>query len=169
MIFDLWKNFSKYGSIMPEAVGVIEEFMKTATPDMEAKSYPLLGDSVKASVFPSKTVALDAAVFEIHRKYIDIQTMLIGVEENYYRPYRGLKVRPKNEVFNQEQDYQLFEVDLQNALHLTLGPDKFAVYFPDEAHLTSLAIGNESQPIKKIVFKIDRNLIKQFSEKENKS
>lgn len=28
MIFDLWKNFSKYGNIMPQAVSVIEEFMK---------------------------------------------------------------------------------------------------------------------------------------------
>ena len=161
MIFDLWKNFSKYGNIMPEAVDVIEEFMKTANPGMEAKSYPLLGDLVKASVFPSKTVTLDAAVFEIHRKCIDIQTLLIGAEENYYRPWQGLKARPRHEVFNQEEDYQLFEADLQNALRLTLASDNFAVYFPEEAHLTSLAINNESRPIKKIVFKIDRKLIKQ--------
>lgn len=159
MIFDLWNNFSKYGNIMPDATGVIEEFMKTVTPEMEAKSYPLLGDLVKASVFNSKTVLLEAAVFEIHRKYIDIQTLLLGVEENCYRPYEGLKTRPQHEVFNQEKDYQLFEADLQNTLHLTLSPGTFAVYFPDEAHLTSLAINNESQPIKKIVFKIDQKLI----------
>ena len=158
MIFDLWENFSTYGNIMPEAVKVIEEFMKTATVEMEAKSYPLLGDIVKASVFPSNTVSLDAAVFEIHRQYIDIQTLLIGVEENYYRPCQGLKARPQHEAFNRERDYQLFEVDLQNALHLTLSPGTFVVYFPDEAHLTSLAINNESQPIKKIVFKIQRKL-----------
>jgi YhcH/YjgK/YiaL family protein len=166
MILDLWKNFPKYANIMPEAVELIENFMKTATPEMEAKSYPLMGDLVKASVFSSKTVSLDAAVFEIHRRYIDIQTLLVGVEDNYYRPCRGLKERPQHEVFNQEQDYQLFEADLENAQHLTLSPDKFAIYFPEEAHLTSLAQNNVSQPIKKIVFKIDRKLMKQAS-KEN--
>jgi biofilm protein TabA len=159
MIFDLWRNFSRYGAIMPEAVAVIEDFMKIATPDMAEKSYPLLGDSVKASVFSSKTVLLENAVFEIHRKYLDIQTLLIGVEENYCRACQGLRSRPQYEVFDYEKDFQLFEVDLQSAQHLILSSDVFAVYFPEEAHLTSLAVGNECQSIKKIVFKIDKKLI----------
>lgn len=152
MIHDSWENFPKYTALMPEAAAAIEQFMKTVTADIPGGSYPLIGEEVRASVFDSKTNPLEKGVFEIHRQYIDLQTMLIGEELNYCRlSPAGLTPRMPFEV---EKDYQLFEVDLNGAARLLLNRSCFAIYFPEEAHLTSSAVNDQAVPIKKIVFKI---------------
>ncbi|MFA6928762.1 MAG: YhcH/YjgK/YiaL family protein [Lentisphaeria bacterium] len=152
MIYDNWQNLSKYTELMPAAVAAIAKFMGTVTADTPCGSYPLIGDDVKASVFDSKTNPLEKGVFEIHHQFIDLQTMLIGEELNYCRlSTDGLK---ETMPFDCEKDYQLFEVDLSEAVKLLLKRNCFAVYFPEEAHLTSSAIDGKTQPIKKIVFKI---------------
>jgi len=43
-------------------------------------------------------------------------------------------------------------------LQLTLQPGRFAVYLPNEAHITSFALDGTSQPIKKVVFKVHKSL-----------
>ena len=152
MIYDNWENLTKYSALMPDAIAAIEEFMATVTAETLSGSYPLIGNEVKASVFDSKTNPLEKVVFEIHRQYMDLQTMLIGEEINYCRvTSNGLK--PTME-FDVEKDYQLFGVDLSGAAKLLLKRNCFVIYFPEEAHLTSSTVNGESQTIKKIVFKI---------------
>ncbi len=152
MIFDTWNNIAKYSALGPEAFAAIEKFMATVTAETPSGSYPLIGDEVKASVFDSKTNPLEKGVFEIHRQYLDLQTMLIGEELNYcHMTPDGLN---PTMAFDAEKDYQLFEVDLSGAAKLLLQRNCFAIYFPEEAHLTSSAVNGDSQPIKKIVFKV---------------
>ncbi|MDD3694489.1 MAG: YhcH/YjgK/YiaL family protein [Lentisphaeria bacterium] len=152
MIYDNWENLTKYSALMPDAIAAIEEFMATVTAETLSGSYPLIGNEVKASVFDSKTNPLEQGVFEIHRQYMDLQTMLIGEELNYCRVTpKGLK---PTMAFDAEKDYQLFDVDLSGAAKLLLKRDCFVIYFPEEAHLTSSTVNGDSQTIKKIVFKI---------------
>jgi len=152
MIYDNWENLTKYTALMPDAIAAIEKFMATVSAETPSGSYPLIGNEVKASVFDSKTNPLAKGVFEIHRQYMDLQTMLIGEELNYCRMTpNGLK--PTME-FDAEKDYQLFDVDLSGAAKLLLKRNCFAIYFPEEAHLTSSTVNGDSRTIKKIVFKI---------------
>ncbi len=152
MIYDNWENLGKYTALMPDAIAAIEKFMGSATAETACGSYPLIGDEVKASVFDSKTNPVEKGVFEIHRQYMDLQTMLIGEELNYCRlSTEGLTAKMP---FDAEKDYQLFDVQLSGAAKLLLKRNCFAIYFPEEAHLTSSAVDGETQPIKKLVFKI---------------
>lgn len=155
MIFDDWSNFLNYSALLPNAAAAIAAFRHTAAPDMPSGSYELSGKLLRASVFDSKTTAeLESAVWEIHRDYADIQTMLRGVEVNCRRRMEGLT--PTME-FDPEKDYQLFKPELGDALRLTLTPSNFALYWPEEAHLTSFTVGNGVQPIRKIVFKVHKS------------
>lgn len=152
MIFDTWNNIAKYSALRPDAFAAIEKFMATATAATPSGSYSLIGDEVKASVFEAKTNPLEKGVFEIHRRYLDLQTMLIGEELHFCRvTLDGLN---PTMPFDGEKDYQLFAADLTAAAKLLLKRNCFAIYFPEEAHLTSSSVDGDSQPIKKVVFKI---------------
>ena len=158
MIFDQWRNFSNYAPLLPEVAEAMIAFQRDATPDMANGSCELCGKLAKALVFDSKTTAgIDAAVWEIHHDYADIQTLLVGAECNYCRPTaEGLT---PTMAFDSDKDYQLFQPELlDSALQLALTPATFAVYFPKEAHITSFTIGNGTQPIRKIVFKVHHSL-----------
>lgn len=159
MIFDDWKNFLTYRSMLPEVADAIAEFWKNATPDMASGSRELGTPLAKADVFDSRTNPdLEKAVWETHANYADIQTLLAGEEVNHYRMPAGLT--PKTE-YNTQSDYQLFLPEgVDESLTLRLIPGRFAIYLPGEAHITSFATGKESLPIRKIVFKLHRSLFK---------
>ncbi len=160
MLFDDWTAFSRYQALMPEVAAAIADFQKRAA-TLANGTYPLHGDLAKASVFDSKTTPeLGLAVWEIHREYADLQTILDGEEVNYCRPHvEGLV--PKMD-FNEKDDYQLFQpADTDRALRLLLTSRNFAVYFPGEAHITSFTLEpGTSRPLRKIVFKIHRSLFR---------
>lgn len=157
MIYDYWENLNKYAALMPQAVEAIKEFMSSVTTETACGSYSLIGNEVKASIFDSKTNPLENGVFEIHRQYLDLQSMLIGEEFNYcHLTSDGLK---PNMPFDKEKDYQLFQPDIDGASKLLLKKNCFVIYFPEEAHLTCAAINGASQAIKKIVFKVDYQYI----------
>ena len=160
MIFDEWRNFLNYAALLPEAAEAIAAFQRDAAPDMAGGTYELHGKLARASVFDSKTTPeLGKAVWEIHRDYADIQTLLCGVELNCCRPSaEGLT--PTME-FDADQDYQLFKPEPGPALQLTLTPRTFAIYWPGEAHITSFTVGDGVQPIRKIVFKVHQSLFKR--------
>lgn len=159
MIYDSWENIGIYRRLMPDAVEAMQEFMRNARPDMEEKTYPLLGEELKASVFSYRTRALADSVFEIHRQCIDLQTVLAGCEINYCGNLRLLKPRME---FDSAGDYQLFEADLTDAARMLLTPGRFAVYFPDEPHLTALA-NAAPEKVKKVVFKINHQMMEAHS------
>ena len=161
MIFDDWTRFLTYGALLPDVAAAIADFRKNATPDMPGGSTELGTPLAKASVFNSKTNPdIEKAVWEIHHDYADIQTLLVGEELNRFRTPEGLT--PKMD-FNEKDDYQLFLPEkLEDSLTLTLTPARFAIYLPNEAHMTSFALGNTSLPIRKIVFKIHKSLFKEI-------
>ncbi len=160
MIFDQWCNFLNYAALLPEAAEAVAAFRRNAAPDMAAGSWELHGKLARASVFDSQTTPeLARAVWEIHRDYADIQTLLCGAELNYCR-LSAAGLTPTME-FDVEKDYRLFQPELESALQLTLTPQTFAIYWPEEAHITSFTVGDGVQPIRKIVFKIHRSLFSQ--------
>ena len=159
MIFDDWTNFAKYDALLPEIAEAIQSFRENASPDMPGGTTELGTSLAKASVFDSHTNPdINKAVWEIHHEYADIQTLLVGSELNRFRTPEGLA--PKMD-FNEKDDYQLFLPELlEDSLLLTLTPQRFAIYLPNEAHITSLAVDGVSRPIRKIVFKIHKSLFK---------
>ena len=155
MIFDEWTNFPNYANLFPDVADAIFDFWKNATIDTSSGGRELCTSLARADVFDSRTnPEISKAVWETHHDYADIQTLLVGEEINFHRTPTGLT--PKTE-YNQQGDYQLFLPEgVDKSLRLFLKPGRFAIYLPGEPHLTSFAIGMESLPIRKIVFKIHK-------------
>ncbi|MBP1583148.1 MAG: YhcH/YjgK/YiaL family protein [Victivallales bacterium] len=157
MIYDDCRNIPLFTQFPQEARQAISAFLSQLTLQTPLGKRQLLGDRVTVNVFDSTTKATvdEASSVEIHRAYVDVQTVLSGEEICYCLPVDGLEPRAP---FNVQNDYQLFltrGADLDRAARVTLRPGRCAVFFPGEGHLCCLCLpGQGVQTLRKVVFKI---------------
>ncbi len=88
------------------------------------------------------------ALYESHKKYIDIQYVIEGEEIIGLTTHDKVKV---TEPYDEEKDIAFYEFDGGDYLKAT--PEKFFLFFPDDVHRPSITTGDSIQ-IKKIVVKI---------------
>lgn len=88
----------------------------------------------------------DAAKLECHRRYIDIQLVLEGVDEMGWKPLAACR-QPVSD-FNAEKDIQFFHD--APASWISTPPDHFCIFFPDDAHAPLVG----TRKIHKVIFKI---------------
>ncbi len=129
------------------------ENLTDATPD---GTYELDGKNVFAMVQSYDTVPGEPVQFEVHRKYIDIQYTISGVEVLAWTPDTG-KMTVKS-PYDAEKDFAFLAAPEQaqtEIAHLEMKPGMFAVFFPEDAHwgkVQSAAAG--PQHVRKVCIKI---------------
>ena len=113
---------------------------------IEAKKFPLVDSSLIAILEPIQGKGHSKAQLEAHRKYIDIQYVLEGVEEIGWKPYR--ECQSCTQEYNPEKDIEFFSDP--PLVWLTLKAGNFAIFFPTDAHAPLAGSG----PVKKIIMKV---------------
>jgi len=113
------------------------------------------GRHVYAIASNVETMPENQAVFESHKKYIDLHYCISGGEKIAYTPISALK--PKTEYDN-EKDYTLYETTIPGEL-LTMTPDTFAIFMPQDGHMPKISDGLNKQ-VRKIVVKIHLDAVK---------
>lgn len=98
--------------------------------------------------FDYTTKAEHEALWEAHRKYIDIHITIEGAEEILCNHISEMS--PTNE-YQAEGDYQLFEG--KPAVRTQLRRGYFVLFEPHDVHKTAVQIG-EAAPLKKFVVKV---------------
>ena len=86
------------------------------------------------------------ARLESHRRYIDIQLTLDGAEEIGWRPLSSCA--PARSAFDDTRDIAFYDDDPDS--WLSVPRDRFAIFFPEDAHAPLGGIGL----LKKAIFKI---------------
>jgi YhcH/YjgK/YiaL family protein len=124
-------------------------FLKSANlKDLPLGKQELEGQHVFVTVQEYFGKAKPDALYESHKKYIDIQYVIEGEE------IIGLTTPDKvtvNEPYNEEKDIAFYDFDGGDYLKAT--PEKFFLFFPEDVHRPSIIAGDSIQ-IKKIVVKI---------------
>ena len=84
---------------------------------------------------------------EAHRKYIDIQYLIEGEELIGIAPLSAMKreveARPERDIWFYEG----------KTVNISIGGGRLAIFFPQDAHAPSIAVG-ESRPVRKVVVKV---------------
>jgi len=108
--------------------------------------YNLIGDDLIAIVelVPGKT--REMARLEAHRRYIDIQWVLEGVDEMGWKPLADC-FNPVSE-HSVEKDIRFFHD--APASWIAVPPDHFCIFFPEDAHAPLVSAGM----VRKVIFKI---------------
>lgn len=126
-------------------------FLRTA--DLNALplgNVPIDGDRVYANVQSYTTLPREAAPFESHRNYFDIQYVVSGEEEFGYAP---LELCQPSMDYDSARDL-IFYREPEEGGSIVLKAGDFAVVPPEDAHAPRRQTRNGPCPVRKIVVKV---------------
>lgn len=139
---EIYKDINKY-------IPLIAEFVeKTDLLALEEGKGTIEEDKVFYIVQNKYTKDYDNNKWEAHKKYIDIQCVVNGVEGMGYTDKSNLKAITD---YNVEKDIQFFNGE-GKILRLVEG--EFALFFPNDAHLPYIKQDRKIDQVKKIIFKL---------------
>ena len=123
-----------------------EDSVRDAAPG----KYAVDGEDLFYIVDEYETKPVEDGQLETHRKYLDIQYIVSGIECIGVAPLEGLtEERP----YDGETDLAFYEFSpTMSRFHLKRG--MFAIFWPNEPHMPCRRIGNTSEKVKKIVVKV---------------
>jgi biofilm protein TabA len=149
MIFSALSQSGRYAALHPLFQRAFDFIRDTDLHAMAPGRYPLEGDDLIAIVehVPGKT--REQARLECHRKYIDIQFVLDGVDEMGWKPLADC-LNPVSD-YSAEKDIRFFHD--APASWVAVPPDHFCIFFPDDAHAPLVSAGQ----VRKVIFKIAAN------------
>ncbi|MFA5501656.1 MAG: YhcH/YjgK/YiaL family protein [Sulfurovaceae bacterium] len=155
MIIDKIENFGLYP--LGSAWNLIFEFLGTLTPETEDKKYTIDGDDIFAIVMSYHTSTPETAVFESHKNYIDIQTVITGSEGFECAFADKLSVTTP---YDASKDAAFYERNTHGQTRVDVYPRTFVMLYPHDAHIAGLMVGSESELVKKVVVKVKVELLK---------
>jgi YhcH/YjgK/YiaL family protein len=124
----------------------------------EPGEYEIDGRNIYAIVVSTDTKPPGECTFEAHQRFVDLQYCVNGGEIIFWQPAAHLT--PKG-PYDKEKDVILFTepVDEPASARLKMGSDKFAIFFPQDAH-APLAADGFNKTVRKVVVKINVDLLK---------
>ncbi len=146
MILDTIANAERYCALHPLFAQVFAYIRNTDLQALACGRHTIAGDDLFAIVERVSGRTRESAQLECHRKYIDIQLVLDGIDEMGWKPLADC-LNPVSD-FNAASDIQFFH-DIP-ATWVSTPAGAFCIFFPEDTHAPLLA----TQPIHKIVFKI---------------
>jgi len=146
MIFSTLSNSSRYAELHPLFPRAFDYIRNTDLMSLVPGCYPIIGEDLLAIVehLPGRTRA--EAKLESHRRYIDIQLVLDGVDEMGWKALADCH-KPVDE-YSAARDIRFY--DDAPATWIATPPGTFCMFFPDDAHAPLVSEGL----IRKVVFKI---------------
>ncbi|HSI96029.1 MAG: YhcH/YjgK/YiaL family protein [Methylophilaceae bacterium] len=146
MIFDVLANADRYSamhSLFPRAFAFLRDTDLLA---LAPGRYPIEGDSLFAIVEEADGRSRADAKLECHRKYIDIQFVLRGMDEMGWSPL--CTCREPVAGYSDKRDIEFFHDAPASWVAVPAGA--FCVFFPEDAHAPLVGVA----PIRKVVLKI---------------
>lgn len=149
MIYDELTNAETYRHVKPGIAQALDYLYRTDFAEVSSGKYELDGPKLYAMVQRYQTRLPADAIWESHRKYIDVQFVFQGEERFGYAP---LSQAPAvTQPYDESTDALLYA---PGTLTVPLSAGQFAVYFPQDIHAPSLAAGPAPSEVIKVVVKV---------------
>ena len=147
MIYDKTENINKYKCIHKQFADVLHFLESAQGSEWSDGKYEINDQGAYVIIETYETRDVSDCFIECHRKYIDVQFVIEGIERV------GVCHRSACDAFtyDEEKDFQklMGDPDL-----LTLGTGSFMIFYPDDAHMPRVRYGGSSGTVKKAVFKV---------------
>lgn len=149
MIADDMKNWMIYKEINPAFIKAFN-FLE----DIKINSLPygihfIDGNKIYATISSYNTLPVFERKWESHKKYIDIQYIIEGIE---YIGYCPIKETQNPEEYSNEKDVIIYNDSAESSL-IELKEKQFAIFFPEDAHKPG-CYKDKSDKVRKIVIKV---------------
>ena len=146
MIIDTLSNVDKYFSLNPRFAAAFSYLGKPLVRRMDSVREELDGDRLIALVSRKIGKQQNEAKLEVHRKYIDIQFVLQGIDTMGWKPASDC-----SEVlapYDEEKDIGFFADE--PSMWCPVHAGSYAIFFPEDAHAPMVSNGE----IHKIILKV---------------
>ena len=112
-----------------------------------------INDRVKLIVEEYETVSNTALEFESHKRVIDIQYSIIGVERVFWSPIKYMNIKTP---YNKKKDCTIFVDPPPGSGYVDIGNNVFAIMFENDGHSPKHCVDSPNL-IKKITIKVSVN------------
>ena len=147
MIHDTLQNSSRYEVLSPRFARAFA-YLHGVDGTQALGRHELDGDNVFALVQKYTTKPVEAALFEAHRKYIDVQFVQSGRETILWAPLATM--REETLAYDEKKDVALWKlVPDVTPVHLSAG--HFVILFPEDAHAPTVVWETPTEVFKVVV------------------
>lgn len=149
MILDTLDNAARY-ECMNSRFAKAFAYLRTVDGTQVPGRHDLDGDACFALVQTYETKPQEKALFEAHRKYIDVQFLYSGRETILWAPLAAMKEQTM--AYDESKEAALWKlVPDVTPLHLSAG--HFAILYPQDAHAPCIEWDGPA-PVFKVVVKV---------------
>lgn len=148
MILDTLAQADRYSTLHPLFARAFDYLRSTDLDALTPGRHDIDGAQLFALVEDCAGRTRAEAQLECHRRYIDIQLVLAGVDEMGWRPLAGC-VAPSTD-YDAARDIRFFDDAPES--WIATPPGSFCLFFPDDAHAPLVSAGR----IRKVVLKIEQ-------------
>lgn len=146
MILDSLNNIDRYTTLHPLFPRVIAFIHNTDLNKLTVGIHPIFDKQIFVIVEEEQGRSRDEAKLECHRRYIDIQLLLEGIDEMGWKPLATCHLPIAD--YSEERDIRFFN-DAADTW-ISTPTNAFCIFFPEDAHAPLVSSGK----IRKCVFKI---------------
>jgi biofilm protein TabA len=154
MIFSALSQSSCYAALHPLFPRAFDYIRNTDLLSLASGRHGIAGDDLFAIVEQAPGKTREMAKLEAHRKYIDIQLVLEGVDEMGWKPLADC-LNPVSD-YSAGKDIQFFRD--APASWVAVPPGHFCIFFPEDAHAPLVSVG----VVRKVILKIAVNGLSGF-------
>jgi len=146
MIIDHISNIRCYQNLHKYFPEVFEYLEKTSIKNLPTGKYDIIKNKAYINIDKVQARKKKNAYLETHRKYIDIQIILSGLDTIGWKPLLHCK---KVQINYDEGKDIIFYKDVPD-FFVSISPDFFTIFFPGDAHMPLIG----AEEIHKAVVKI---------------
>jgi YhcH/YjgK/YiaL family protein len=146
MILDRLSLAARYTPLHAGFAKALAFLSRTDLEQLPLGKYEIDGDHVYATIARSPGRTREQAQLESHRKYIDIQLVLQGVDQMGWKNLAGC--RQSVGPYDAERDFELFS-DAPDAW-IDVAPGAFVIFYPEDAHAPLVSVSE----LHKVVVKV---------------
>ena len=146
MIFDNIINANTYAHLSPRIQQAFDYLQNTDLAALAVGRYELDGKNLFILVQEYSSKPLAAGKWEAHKRYIDLQYIVSGVEKMGFAPITRLTLGE----YNPDKDFQALSGE---GVFVPMQAGDYMLLWPQDGHMPGIAIG-EPVPVKKVVVKI---------------
>jgi len=146
MILDSVNNASAYFTLNPRFRQAFEYIQNNDLSRMEPGKIVLDGDNLYISICEIEGRKPEVAKVEAHKKYIDIQFIISGLETMGWTSIENCI--HEADAYNAQNDI-IFYTE-KPSTYISVNPGEFVIFFPEDGHAPAIGDG----PIKKAIVKV---------------
>jgi YhcH/YjgK/YiaL family protein len=148
MVIDKLANAEKYNGLGEGISKALSYLHSTDFSQLQPGKYEIDGDQIFAVISEYQTKNVRDEKLESHRKYIDIQYIVSGVE---LMGCTLLNNQHPSREYDESRDFMLYDDEPDYFIKVSAG--MFTIFYPTDLHMPSIEVG-EPAGIKKVVMKI---------------